>query len=117
MSKLGYWPPLILLACAAAFYLGSRDGFDGLIPEVPERDSPEEPSQNRELLKDEKPPAISAHERCMERSDEIYRSEVINFIRIEKLVGVGRFQDDMHGKGLNRITRERLEREEQCQQN
>ena len=100
MSKLEYLPPLILLACAAALYLGSREGFDAVIPEVPE----------------ESMPAIFFHGHCMERSDQIYQNEIAIHRKTEKIVGYGRFRDDMHGKGLTRITTERLEREEQCKQ-
>ena len=100
MSKLEYLPPLILLACAAALYLGSREGFDAVIPEVPE----------------ESLPAILFRGHCMERSDQIYQNEIAIHRKTEKIVGYGRFRDDMHGKGLTRITTERLEREEQCKQ-
>lgn len=91
---------LILLACAAALYLGSREGFDAVIPEVPE----------------ESLPAIFFHGHCMERSDQIYQNEIAIHRKTEKIVGYGRFRDDIHGKGLTRITTERLEREEQCKQ-
>ena len=83
MSKLEYLPPLILLACAAALYLGSREGFDAVIPEVPE----------------ESLPAIFFHGHCMERSDQIYQNEIAIHRKLRRLLVTGDFETTFMERG------------------
>ena len=53
---------------------------------------------------------------CVAFSNEQYKSDMAKFdwIRQQSEVDYGRLRDDRYGKGLNTITREKLEREKKC---
>ena len=61
-------------------------------------------------------PKPSSYRECMWFSNEQYKRDMskFNWIRSQPEVNYGRLRDDKYGKGLNTITKEKLEREKKC---
>ena len=107
LSTLGI--PL-LIGLALFFYLVEIDGFPSIENDkMPELKSPQTTSD---------PPKSkpSSYRECMWLSNEKYKRDMskFNWIRRQPEVNYGRLRDDKYGKGLNTITKEKLEREKKC---
>lgn len=107
LSTLGI--PL-LIGLAAFFYLVEIDGSPTI-----------ENDQKLELELSQPPsdlpkPKPKRYKECMWFSNEQYKRDmsVFNRIRRQPEVNYGRLRDDKYGKGLNTITKEKLEREKKC---
>ena len=112
LSTLG--TPL-LLGIGAVFYLIDSE----LLPTLesgnnPEAASPEPAATNPAKLKSKRQPRD--YPQCIAFSNEQYKRDMAKFdwIRQQPEVDYGRLTDDRYGKGLNTITREKLEREKKC---
>ena len=100
----------LLVGLAIVVYLAEIDMF----PPAQETQKPElklaqpqsEPSK----------PKPSSYRECMWFSNEQYKRDMskFNWIRSQPEVNYGRLRDDKYGKGLNTITKEKLEREKKC---
>ena len=107
LSTLGI--PL-LIGLAAFFYLVEIDSS----PTIEYKHKLElELSQPPSDLPKPKP---KRYKECMWFSNEQYKRDmsVFNRIRSQPEVNYGRLRDDKYGKGLNTITKEKLEREKKC---
>ena len=107
LSTLGI--PL-LIGLALFFYLVENDGSSSIENDkMPELKSPQTTSD---------PPKSkpSSYRECMWFSNEQYKRDMskFNWIRRQPEVNYGRLRDDKYGKGLNTITKEKLEREKKC---
>ena len=107
LSTLGI--PL-LIGLALFFYLSDIDDFPSIENDkTPELKSPQSTP---------KPPKSkpSSYRECMWFSNAQYKRDMrkFNWIRSQPEVNYGRLRDDKYGKGLNTITKEKLEREKKC---
>ena len=100
----------LLIGLAAFFYLVEIDDFPSIEKDQkPELTSPQPPS-------DPGKPKPKGYKECMRHSNEQYKRDMskFNWIRRQPEVDYGRLRDDKYGKGLNTITKEKLEREKKC---
>ena len=107
LSTLGI--PL-LIGLSVFFYLVEIDGFPSIEnDQKPELKSPQPPAKPPK-------PKPKGYKRCMWFSNEQYKKDMskFNWIRSQPEVDYGRLRNDKYGKGLNTITKEKLEREKKC---
>jgi len=112
LSTLGI--PL-LLGIGAVFYLVDSN----TLPFFEADNNPEATSPEPAASKAPKPRPKSkprGYAQCVAFSNEQYQRDMAKFdwIRQQPEVDYGRLRDDRYGKGLNTITREKLEREKKC---
>ena len=103
----------LLLVLALFFYLTDRNKT----PPVRNGKTPEATSATPAVTQPSKPKRKpEGYGECMWLSDQEYKREMAKFdwIRRQPEVNYGRLRDDRYGKGLNTITREKLDRERQC---
>ena len=100
----------LLIGLAIFFYLVEIDNFPFIENnQEPALKSPEPPS-------DPPKPKPKGYKECMWHSNEQYKRDMskFNWVRRQPEVNYGRLRDDRYGKGLNTITKEKLERDKKC---
>ena len=99
----------VLIGLAIFCYVVEIDGY-------PSIENDQTPLKSPQPLSDSPKRKPNGYKECMRLSHEQYKTDMskFNWIRSQPEVDYGRLRDDKYGKGLNTITKEKLEREKQC---
>ena len=100
----------VLIGLAIFFYVVEIDGYQSI-------ENDQKPAlKSPQPLSDSPKRKPNGYKECMRLSHEQYKTDMSKFnrIRSQPEVDYGRLRDDKYGKGLNTITKEKLEREKQC---